>query len=183
MCKHVATICYALEYFRDHGKWLIRPTVTQRKQKWHAPITSRVNVSPKKAEDLKLAIQKPGQDDREKSGLCYDPRRPTATPVDYNARARSAIINFTNFSHTNLGISTIFPVASTTAVVNDHQYLDVPLAKQQVLNRIKVSFAACNKSKRKSSDLHFISIHVKINLRIFVQLKVIVISIFYLSRN
>jgi len=46
--------------------------------------------------------------------------------VDYNARARSAFLNFTNHIHGNLGISTVFSVASTTAFVTDHDYLAKP---------------------------------------------------------
>jgi len=37
VCKHVAGVCYAIAHFNETGKWLIRETVTQKKQTWHAP--------------------------------------------------------------------------------------------------------------------------------------------------
>ena len=143
VCKHVAVICYCIEHLKLTKIWLIRTTVTQKKQLWHAPKNIRLNVSPKKAEHLPLTVQKPGGYAKEKNDMCFDPRSPISAKVDYNARARSAFLNFTNHIHGNLGISTIFSVASTKAFVADHDYLAKPFHLQQVYNRIHVSLGLC----------------------------------------
>jgi len=132
-----AVVCYAIAHFNETGKWLIRETLTQKTQMWHAPKIARLNESPKKVEDLTPAVQKQGSEKPENVDLCFDPRKKPSTPVDHNARARAAVISYTN--HTLLGISTIYQVASNKAIIKYHNYLKASLHQQLVFNRMKVS--------------------------------------------
>lgn len=142
ICKHVATVLYAILKFKECGTWFIRKTCTEVKQIWHMPKRSRIDVSPKKAEQLDLTIDAYNSKKKRKQNVlvCYDPR-----PVKYrndpsfNDNVRNAVINYNSTNRRTLAISGAFPVASVTGLANDHDYLKKPLTHQFIWNRIQVN--------------------------------------------
>lgn len=129
VCKHVATVSYALLYFREHKTWCIRKTCTDQKQVWHMPKKRKIEISPLTAEQLNLSVPEYRVEKKKKSNMCYDPR-----PFSYrnnpsfNDNVRNAVINYNCMNRRTLAISGIFKCASLPGLANDHDYLARPLA-------------------------------------------------------
>lgn len=141
VCKHVATVSYAILHFIDHRTWRIRKTCTDRKQTWHMPKRIKMDTSPKKAEQLILTV--PVYQVKKKelvNNMCYDPR-----PLEYrdtlsfNDNVVNAVVSYNSTKKRTLALSGAFKTASLPGLSNDHSYLARPLMNQFIWNRIQVS--------------------------------------------
>lgn len=94
VCKHVATVAYALLHFKEHQKWYIKSTCTSNRQVWHMPKKSKMDVSPKKPQDLIFYVPEYNVQKKVKSNMCYDPRLDCYKNMpSFSDKMRNAIIN------------------------------------------------------------------------------------------
>lgn len=140
VCKHIATVAYAILYFKEHRKWCIRTTCTSTRQVWHMPKKSKIDISPKKSEELCFSVHEYNVEKKAKSNMCYDPRPASFKNMpSFNDNVRNAVINYNSGRKRTLAISGSFPAASVAGVVHDHDYLNRSAESQLIYNKIIVS--------------------------------------------
>lgn len=140
VCKHVAVVCYALLHLKEQGKLCIKNTCTDKKQTWHMPKKARLDISPKKAENLNYGVSEYNVRKKQISNLCYDPRPERYKNMpSYNDNVKNLVINYSSRQKRSSAISGGFSAASVTGINNDHNYLSYPPSHQMVYNRIQVS--------------------------------------------
>ncbi|XP_047027501.1 uncharacterized protein LOC124635615 [Helicoverpa zea] len=141
ICKHVSVLCYAILKFREQNKWFIKMTPTQKKQVWHVPKKNKLDVSPKKAENLSYEIAEYNVCKKYKRSTCYDPRPQSSISQgkEWAATVRNKVINYCSLSQKRIGLCGILDSANMQDVIHDHDYLPFPLHHQLILNKISVS--------------------------------------------
>lgn len=126
--------------FCENAEWHIKKTPSERKQIWHEPKKAKLHVSPKKADDISFEIMEYNVRKRKRGNLCYDPRPEIKreSPSKWT-NFINKVVNFCYWKNKHLGISGSLEVACMYGVVNDHDYIEVPLHHQFILNQISVS--------------------------------------------
>lgn len=140
VCKHVAVVCYALLNLKEKHTLCIKDTCTDRKQVWHMPKKNRLDVSPKKAEEINFTVPLYNVQKKERGNLCYDPRpQQYINMPEFNDNVRNHVINYTASRKRSLCINGAFPPASVLDIAHDHHYLHTSILHQMIHSRIKVS--------------------------------------------
>lgn len=111
---------------------------------WHMPKKTRLDISPKKAQNLNYAVSEYNVNKKQMRNLCYDPRLECYKNMSsYNDHVRNFVINFNSTQKRSLAISGGFDTASVEGINNDHAYLSNSVLHQMVYTRIQVSGSTC----------------------------------------
>ncbi|CAG5042070.1 unnamed protein product [Parnassius apollo] len=129
-------------------------TPTQKKQVWHVPKKNKLDVSPKKAENLSYEIAEYNVCKKKKRSVCYDPRPQSfiSQGKEWATTVRNKVINYCSLSQKRIGLCGILDSANMQDVIHDHDYLPFPLHHQLILNKISVTPDSAKEIEKKTKN-------------------------------